>query len=129
MNIRSNLIKKQFAEEMKRCCLDRYSTIPSNEQMARDFYSATNYKLSINRETFRKWMRGDAFPDLDHLLYLIEWLNLDMVNVFKVATKQTSPDLNLCFFDKNLIANLNQDNLNSLVHFINIMKEKIKNAN
>ena len=129
MNNKSKSVRKQFAEEMRRCCLERYPTIPSYEKLSKDFYYSTNYTLNVNRETFRKWLKGESFPDLDHLLYLIEWLNLNLDNIFKLTIKKPSSNLNLCYFEKNLINNLNQDSLDLLIYFINTMKEQINNNN
>jgi hypothetical protein len=36
----------------------------------------------VSREAVRKWLKGETFPDLDCLLHLIEWIKLDMSNIF-----------------------------------------------
>jgi hypothetical protein len=80
-------VKIRFSEEMKRCCLKKYTVIPSNAKMAKDFYAATKYKLKVNQETFRLWLKGDSFPDLNSLLQLIDWLDLDLNNIFDLNDK------------------------------------------
>ena len=82
MTSETDLIKKLFAMELNRCCEERYQIFPSNEKLSRDLYFSSKYKLKVNRETIRKWLRGETFPDLDCLLHLIEWLELNMSNVF-----------------------------------------------
>lgn len=127
MNKSSLRVKKRFSEEMKRCCAERYSKIPSNAKLAKDFYYSTNYTLNVNRETFRKWLKGEAFPDLDYLIHLINWLELDMNNIFeyKVPIK-LSENLNLSYLDISAFGNLTCNNLESMISLINILKTKIK---
>lgn len=126
MNKSSLFIKKRFAEEIKRCCVERYSRIPSNAKLAKDFYYSTNYTLNVNRETVRKWLKGDAFPDLDYLIHLIDWLGLDMRNVFEYGVSaKPIENFNLPYLDKNSLGNLTLDNLESMICIINILKTKI----
>lgn len=126
MNKSSLFIKKRFAEEIKRCCAERYSKIPSNAKLAKDFYYSTNYTLNVNRETVRKWLKGDAFPDLDYLIHLIDWLGLDMRNVFEYGVSaKPIENFNLPYLDKNSLGNLTLDNLESMICIINILKTKI----
>ena len=73
-----------------------YLQIPSHEKLSKDFYVSTNYSLNVNRETFRRWLKGEAFPDLDYLVYLISWFNLDMSNVFEsseLKAEHNEPEL------------------------------------
>lgn len=76
------LVKHRFSIELRRCCGSHYKSTPSNEQFARDLYLSSKYVVKVSRETARKWFKGESFPDLDHLLHLISWLNLDMTKVF-----------------------------------------------
>jgi hypothetical protein len=36
----------------------------------------------VSREAVRKWFKGESFPDLDYFLHLIEWLKLDISNIY-----------------------------------------------
>ena len=82
MSSKNEIVKNRFAEELTRCCGRHFKTIPSNEQFARDFYLSSKHKLKVSREAVRKWFRGETFPDLDYFLHLIEWLHLDISNIF-----------------------------------------------
>ncbi|MBV5280242.1 MAG: hypothetical protein J0651_03005, partial [Actinobacteria bacterium] len=82
MTTKPEFVKRCFSDELRRCCGSHYKTTPSNEQFARDFYLSSKYSLKVSRETVRKWFKGDTFPDLDHLLHLIKWLDLDMAKIF-----------------------------------------------
>ena len=82
MNLSANSIKKNFSKELHRSCVNRYQVLPSNEQLSRDLHVFSKYTRKVSRETVRKWLRGETFPDLDCLLHLIDWLKLDMTNIF-----------------------------------------------
>lgn len=82
MNLSTNSVKKNFSKELNRSCINRYQVLPSNEQLSRDLYVFSKYTLKVSRETVRKWLRGETFPDLDCLLHLIDWLKLDINNIF-----------------------------------------------
>lgn len=82
MTIKTELVKQRFAQELIRCCGSHFKTIPSNEQFARDFFLSSKYKLKVSREAVRKWFKGESFPDLDYFLHLIEWLELDITNIY-----------------------------------------------
>lgn len=82
--------RRRFSHELARCLNQRYGAVPSAETLARDFSIHSGTGQSITRETARKWLRGMAFPDLGRLAYLINWLNLDMVNVFGHLDKSVS---------------------------------------
>jgi len=82
MRNKNDIVKNRFAEELLRCCRTHFKTIPSNEQFSRDFYLSSKYELKVSREAVRKWFKGETFPDLDYFLHLIEWLKLDISNIF-----------------------------------------------
>ena len=71
-----------FALELKGAIKRYYQNVPSNEQFARDFSRRSGGRLQLSRETARKWLKARAFPDLEHLVLLIEWLEIDMGRVF-----------------------------------------------
>lgn len=119
------LVKHRFSQELRRCCGSHYQTVPSNEQFARDLYLSSKYVLKVSRETVRKWFRGDSFPDLDHLLHLIQWLGLDMTKVFvnelqfeqaKVAGSY------LKFLDISSIEQITPEQIDSFVGLLNSIK-------
>lgn len=76
----ADAIKARFATELRRCLKEHYGAVPSCEVLARDFSLHTN--SPVTREASRKWVRGQAFPDLSRLGDLIVWLHLDMRAVF-----------------------------------------------
>jgi hypothetical protein len=120
----SALVKIKFSEEMKRCCIKKYKVIPSNAKLSKDFYVATQYKLKVNQETFRLWLKGDSFPDLNSLLQLIEWLGLNLNNIFdfnenlNMENKQKQNEL-----DIESIKNLTEKNIDSVINILNLLKK------
>jgi hypothetical protein len=82
-NTPSELLKNLFALELKEKLLLKYRNLPSAEKIARDIKISSKSKLDPHCETIRKWLKGDTFPDLVHLIHLMDWLDLDMTRVFE----------------------------------------------
>ena len=120
------LVKKKFSEELKRCCLKKYKVIPSNAKLSNDFYLATKYKLKINQETFRLWMKGESFPDLSSLLFLIEWLEINLINIFdfkenfNLIDEKLNQRMNI-----SSINNLTQADIDSIINILNLYKNNL----
>lgn len=126
MNINPELVKKKFSEEMKRCCLKKYKVIPSNAKLAKDFYYATKYQLKINQETFRLWKKGESFPDLKTLLHLINWLELNLNNIFdfnQISQKNSEQKREKLNFEST--ENLNIEDIDSLINILSSVKNGI----
>jgi transcriptional regulator with XRE-family HTH domain len=119
------LVKHRFAEELTRCCGSYYKAIPSNEQFARDFYLSSKYSLKVSRETVRKWFRGDSFPDLDHLLHLIDWLGLNMAAVFIKSDHDrfevASSSVNM--FNQKSISQISIEQIDFMLDILNSIKK------
>jgi transcriptional regulator with XRE-family HTH domain len=120
MDDRVRQVKTLFSKELERRCSEKYHKFPSNEKLARDLCLTSKYHLKVSRETIRKWLKGDTFPDLDCLLHLIEWLQLDMRNIFLCT--EDNPDIpeNLHtesdFSDqKDISENLNVEQINLII--------------
>jgi virulence-associated protein VapD len=79
----SELLKKLFALELKEKLLLKYKNLPSAEKIARDIKTSSKSKHDPHCETVRKWLKGDTFPDLQNLVYLMDWLDLNMTRVFE----------------------------------------------
>ena len=122
------LVKIKFSEEMKLCCIKKYKVIPSNAKLSKDFYFATQYKLKVNQETFRLWLKGDSFPDLNSLLQLIDWLGLNLNNIFdcnenlNMENKQKQNEL-----DIKSINNLTDKNIDSVINILSSLKKTVRN--
>lgn len=118
-------VKQLFAKELYRCCAERYTTFPSNEQLARDLYLSSKYSLKVSRETIRKWLKAETFPDLDHLLHLIDWLGLNMSNVFvdtDIKTDSRSSQSHLQYLDISSINQITPEQIDSFVGLLTSLK-------
>ena len=126
MNIRIYSIKKLFSEELRRCCAARYQTIPSNEKLARDLCLSSEYSLRVSRETVRKWLKGDTFPDLDCLLHLIDWLGLDMSNIFldkSIASTARANQSHIDHPNAPVVADLDPEQIDSFIQLLGSLKK------
>jgi hypothetical protein len=76
----------------------------------------------------RKWFKGDSFPDLDHLLHLIQWLGLDMTKVFVDELQLERNNVvasHLHYLDISSIEQVTPEQIDSFVALLN----SIKNSN
>jgi hypothetical protein len=129
MNYKTEEVKKFFAKEFYRCCFERYPNFPSNEKLSRDLYVSSKYSLKISRETIRKWLKGETFPDLDCLLHLIDWLGLNMSNVFIyscVVVKSKNNDSEKNHLSTNLSIDLTTEQIDLIICTLNSIKKSIK---
>ena len=119
------LVKQAFAKELHRCCAERYASFPSNEQLARDMYLSSKYTLKVSRETIRKWLKGETFPDLDHLLHLIDWLGLNMANIFVEINSKTNESYssNIRFIDAKSNNQITPEQIDSFVGLLTSLKD------
>jgi transcriptional regulator with XRE-family HTH domain len=125
MNPSPSDIRHSFASELKTRCIVRYKRMPSNEQFARDMYLTSKYRLKVSRETVRKWLKGDSFPDLDHLLHLMKWLDLDIAKVFVYETNvidNVAPRSYMQSLDINAIKNISPDQIDLFVSVLKSIK-------
>ena len=56
----------------------RYKEIPSAAFIAKEFNLRASRSEPITQESARRWLRGIAIPELDKLLVLRSWLDLDL---------------------------------------------------
>ena len=125
MTISSNSIKQLFAKELAKCCFKKYECLPSNERFARDIHLSSKYSLKVSRETVRKWFKGETFPDLDHLLHLIEWLGLDMSKVFKPLDRSSDDyeiSLNQLSAETNFMKQISSEQIDCFVGLLTSLK-------
>jgi hypothetical protein len=126
MNEQVRQMKILFANELHRCCAEKYNKFPSNEKLARDLCLASKYHLKVSRETVRKWLKGDTFPDLDCLLYLIEWLELDVAKIFsdiRAATPAQMSHSNTNNLNYGAVDNISLTEIDSVIQFLISLKK------
>ena len=65
-----------FSRTLKELLTAKYGYIPSAAKFSDAFNLRAHGTTTISRETARKWIRGEAIPELSRLKVLINWLGL-----------------------------------------------------
>jgi len=65
-----------FSRRLNELLMAKYGYIPSAAKFSDAFNLRAHGTTTISRETARKWMRGEAIPELSRLKVLINWLGL-----------------------------------------------------
>ena len=71
-------LRDSFSLSLVKALALRYQEIPSAAFVAKEFNLRTSTSEPITQESARRWLRGLAIPELDKLLVLRSWLNLDL---------------------------------------------------
>ena len=71
-------LRDEFSKALINCLLIRYRELPSAAFVAKEFNLRTRISEAITQESARRWLRGLAIPELDKLLVLRYWLNIDL---------------------------------------------------
>ncbi len=70
-------LRLNFSDALRSALLNRLGKVPSATYLANQFNFRANGTAAITRETARKWLTGQAIPELPRLTVLVEWLGLD----------------------------------------------------
>jgi hypothetical protein len=70
-------LRLNFSTALRSALVDRMGKMPSATNLANQFNFRAHGTTEITRETARKWMTGQAIPEIERLNILIEWLELD----------------------------------------------------
>ena len=71
-------LRDSFSLSLVKALALRYQEIPSAAFVAKEFNLRTSTSDSITQESARRWLRGLAIPELDKLLVLRSWLDLNL---------------------------------------------------
>lgn len=74
---RRDALRLNFGEALKAALIHRLGKLPSATYLANQFNFRAHGTTPISRETARKWITGQAIPEIERLNILIEWLELD----------------------------------------------------
>ena len=77
MNANRKLANMLFAAALREGLSAVFGRVPSAAKFADAFNLRAHGTSTITRETARKWVRGDALPEIGKLRVLISWLHLD----------------------------------------------------
>jgi hypothetical protein len=110
-----------FSRRLKELLKEKYGYIPSAAKFADAFNLRAHGTTTISRETARKWIRGEAIPELSRLKVLINWLGLKPSafldgEINEQSAEDTSSEVNLGAIDENTQS--------KLISLINDLDEK-----
>lgn len=71
-----------LAKAINEGLIKKFGKIPSANIFANQFNLRAYGTKTITRETARKWLLGLAVPEIDKLVVLVEWLDIDVLNLF-----------------------------------------------
>jgi hypothetical protein len=67
-----------------------FGQLPSAAKFADAFNLRAHGTSTISRETARKWLRGDALPEISKMRVLISWLQLDPASFLQPLAQEQS---------------------------------------
>jgi hypothetical protein len=76
INSNRKIVGDLFSRRLKELLTARYGYVPSAAKFSDAFNLRAHGTTTISRETARKWIRGEAIPELSRLKVLIDWLGL-----------------------------------------------------
>jgi hypothetical protein len=71
-------LRDSFSLALANGLLMRYREVPSAAFLAKEFNLRSGVAEPITQESARRWLRGLAIPELNKLLILRSWLDLDL---------------------------------------------------
>jgi hypothetical protein len=77
----------RLAFEINKGLIKKMGKTPSANSFANQFNLRAYGTTTITRETARKWRLGLAVPSMDKLAVLIEWLDIDVLNLFDLPSR------------------------------------------
>lgn len=80
-----------FSQSLKELLTKKYGYLPSAAKFADAFNLRAHGTTTISRETARKWLRGEAIPELSRLRVLITWLGVQPAVFFDSALTESHP--------------------------------------
>ncbi len=78
----TDVYRKRFSEILSRQIKVKFLRMPSAAFIAKEYNLYAYNTGPVSRETVRKWINGVNVPTLDKLIFLRQWLNLDMNELF-----------------------------------------------
>lgn len=69
--------KARFSKALNFALLHKFGRIPTANSLANQFNFRAEGMTGVTRETARKWLAGQAIPEVAKLIVLVDWLGLD----------------------------------------------------
>ena len=90
-NLNLDDAKARFSKALNFALLQKFGRIPTANALANQFNFRAEGMAGVTRETARKWLAGQAFPEVGKLIVLVDWLGLD-ANAF-MSTRPTNTNM------------------------------------
>lgn len=97
--------------------MKKFGEIPSANAFANEFNIRAYGTKTITGETARKWMHGLAVPEIDKLLVLVDWLEINVLELFPNSAKDSDSikHHHIEFHINNCIEDLSEGSKNAVL--------------
>jgi hypothetical protein len=76
-------MKDAFSHALRESLKLQYGKLPSAEVVARNFNLRAHGTTPVTQESVRRWIRGESLPKPDHLIILVQWLHLNLNQIYE----------------------------------------------
>ena len=76
-NLNLDDAKARFSKALNFALLHKFGRIPTANSLANQFNFRAEGMAGVTRETARKWLAGQAIPEVAKLIVLVDWLGID----------------------------------------------------
>lgn len=76
-NSNLNDAKARFSKALNFALIHKFGKVPTANALANQFNFRAAGMMGVTRETARKWLSGQAIPEVAKLIVLVDWLGLD----------------------------------------------------
>ena len=76
-NLNLDDVKARFSKALNFALLHKFGRIPTANSLANQFNFRAEGMAGVTRETARKWLAGQAIPEVAKLIVLVDWLGID----------------------------------------------------
>ncbi len=81
-----NRISHSFKHHLQNALQKKFNKKITSSFLALQFTLVVEEDLSISRETARKWLNGQAIPEITRLKILLDWLEIDANGFLRLAS-------------------------------------------
>ena len=76
-NLNLDDAKVRFSKALNIALIHKFGRVPTANSLANQFNFRAEGMTGVTRETARKWLAGQAIPEVSKLIVLVDWLELD----------------------------------------------------
>lgn len=76
-NLNLDDAKVRFSKALNIALIHKFGRIPTANSFANQFNFRAEGMIGVTRETARKWLAGQAIPEVAKLIVLVDWLEID----------------------------------------------------